>query len=285
MPEIDSDGDVKFKKGGLLYYVLIDKRDEIPLYLSIASFYDYDAACTKERVAAALFQLNLKKGVKVLGFDDRYSYRAEMYLTDAQQFKGTFNKLLSQLDALRSELQEICRDAGPAGSGSRYGGGSGIGTSVGFDSFFPLYGFVLGKTTVKDLKKRGIKNESHANYNYCRVNKIAVYDWDNDQVFEDMYLSDYTGIPAEWGEKFGFEWELSYSEWMQLFRSLGFEIEVTKAPFTEKEKGKKYLRAEFVARSKNGDFHFRLNFKNGNKEGEGYGIDSKNSLFSIDVEC
>lgn len=288
MPEIDSDGDVKFKKGGLIYYVLIDKRDETPMYLSIALFYDYDATFTKERIAASLFRLNLKKGVKVLGFDNRYSYRAEMYLTDAQQFKGTFNKLIAQLGLLRSELEELCNQGGPAGAAGGYGSGGGDGgrsVTASFDSFFPLYGFVLGKTTVKELEKRGIKNEKNTNYNYARINKIAVYDWNNDRIYEDMYLSDFSRLPAEWEEKFGFEWSLSYTEWMRLFERLGFEIKVTKAPAVEKEKGRKFLRAEFIATSENGDFSFRLNFKEGNKEGEGYGVDSKNSLFSIDVEC
>lgn len=108
LPKIDSDGDIDFKKEGKQFYVIIDERDEDPFYISIAQSYSYGSTYTQERVTNALSETNLKKGVKVLIFDTSFSYRAEMYLCGVDQFRCTFYKLMSQLQSLDEEIDELC---------------------------------------------------------------------------------------------------------------------------------------------------------------------------------
>lgn len=108
MPELDSDGEIMFKKEGTKYYIGIDSKDQSPMYLKIYMSFLYDETYTKAKVKEALSELNLYKGVKTLCFDKSYSYRAEIYLVDAEHFKYTFYKLMNQIDSMRKELKSIC---------------------------------------------------------------------------------------------------------------------------------------------------------------------------------
>lgn len=108
VPELDTDGEIMFKKEGTKYYIGIDNRDESPMYLRISLSFLYDDTYTREKVERALPELNRYKGVKTLCFDESYSYRAEVYLVDAEHFKFIFYKLMDQLDSMRKELKKIC---------------------------------------------------------------------------------------------------------------------------------------------------------------------------------
>lgn len=108
VPELETDGDIMFKKEGTKYYIEIDKRDESPMYLKLFLSFLYDDTYTKQKVERALPELNLYKGVKTLCFDKSYSYQAEVYLVDAEHFKYIFYKLMNQLNSMRQELKKIC---------------------------------------------------------------------------------------------------------------------------------------------------------------------------------
>lgn len=110
VPEIDSDGDIKFKKEGKIYYVQISKVDKSPMYVRMYKYYTYSESFTRAKIAKALESTNLNKGVKILCFDNSYYYQSEQYLNNAETFKFTFYKLLSQLEALQKEIAEICSD-------------------------------------------------------------------------------------------------------------------------------------------------------------------------------
>ena len=110
VPEIDSDGDIKFKKEGKVYYIEVSKVDTAPMYVRTYKFYTYSESFTKEKIVKALEKTNLKKGVKVLCFDSSYYYQSEQYLNNAEIFKFTFYKLLSQLDAVQEQVAEICSE-------------------------------------------------------------------------------------------------------------------------------------------------------------------------------
>lgn len=127
MPELDSDGDITFKRQGYKYSVLIDDRDTSPLYLSLTKSFKYDATYNRTAIASRLDKLNMKKGVKTVLFDTYYSLQAEMYLVSADTFNYAFYKLLKQLDALEDTLEEVCSGGGSSGSGSSYSSGSGSG--------------------------------------------------------------------------------------------------------------------------------------------------------------
>ena len=121
MPEIDSDGDIKFKREGSSYYVIIDARDTSPMYLTLCKYYSYGEKYNRSVMSANLADFNLKKGVKLVLFDDSYSFQAQMYLVNADSFNYVFYKLLKQLDALEEDLDDICLSSG---SGSSYSSGS-----------------------------------------------------------------------------------------------------------------------------------------------------------------
>lgn len=104
MPNIDSDGDIEFKKEGDVYYVMIDERDTSPFYISLCKMYKYSEKFSRERIKGFLPELNLNKAVKVVFYDNVYSYQAEMYLINAENFKHVFYKLMNQLKLLEEEL-------------------------------------------------------------------------------------------------------------------------------------------------------------------------------------
>lgn len=280
LPEIDSKGNLMFKKEGNKYYILIDKRDEGPLYLSISQSYVYSDLYSRTKIVEALDELNLNKGVKVLCFEDNYSYRAEMYLVNAEHFKYTFYKLMEQLSALKLQLTGICNSSAADGSQNQV-------ISVSIQQFFPIYGIILGKTTVREMKKMGyvVEKTDDGSSKNCKVKTIYFWDHNKDDVFESAYIvhSDY--IPDMWEEKFGFKWELSYADWTQLLKKMKFTIKVNKKPETRKYDGRKTLSAEFIAISSDKSLEFDFDFNYGNGKNEGYSVYSKNSLYSINIRA
>lgn len=282
VPEIDSDGDVGFKKEGIQYYVMIDGRDTAPLYLSIALFYNYDDKHTAANIADALKDLNFKKGVKVLCSEKVYSYRAEMYLVNAEQFKYTFYKLMDQIAAAKTELNERCdRVRSSATAAYDHSPASSL------QAFFPVYGFTLGKTSCQDAERMGhqVKKTSSGNDPYCDVKSLAFWDQDDDQIFESIYMTHSDVIPTAWEEKFGFDWRLSYTEWVALLKKLGFSVRVTDQPTTKAYQERKTLSAKIEAISGDQRLRIALDFSYGNNNNEGYSVNSKNTLYSMDIKA
>lgn len=110
VPEIDSDGDIKFKKEGKTNYIEVSKVDKSPMYVRMYRFYSYSESFTREKIVKTLEKTNLKKGVKVLCFDNSYFYQSEQYLNNAETFKFTFYQLQDQLEAIQAQVAELCSD-------------------------------------------------------------------------------------------------------------------------------------------------------------------------------
>ena len=108
MPTIDSDGDIKFKKEGVTYYVIVSKTNSNPMYARLICSYDYgETTYTRANIAKQLPELSRYKGVKVALYNSTYAYEADMYLTNAKSFTDVFNTLLDQLESIRDELGEL----------------------------------------------------------------------------------------------------------------------------------------------------------------------------------
>ncbi|MDR0831071.1 MAG: hypothetical protein LBN95_13335, partial [Prevotellaceae bacterium] len=154
-----------------------------------------------------------------------------------------------------------------------------------FSDFFPIYGITLGQTTTYDVKRMGYEVEKKGSYNYSYIETIQFYDWDNDNVYEDMAIfnNDYRKIPQTWINKFGFNFDLSYSEWLDLFQKMGCTITINTNPQTTGYEGRNTLKAKFSALSPDKLLNFELYFEKGNKNNEGYSISSKKSLYYINV--
>lgn len=108
VPEIDSDGDIAFKKEGVKYFVMISDSDEDPFYVVLTNVMLYDEVFSKEVVAKAMNEMNLYKGVKLLCADRTFEMRSEQYLTKPEQFTSVFDKIMRQLNSMRKELISIC---------------------------------------------------------------------------------------------------------------------------------------------------------------------------------
>lgn len=109
MPEYDSDGDIKFKKEGKTYYVIVSDVDTNPLYISISHLYSYDEVYTYAAVKNAVKEINQYKGIKLKTYDSTYSFAAEMYLHSADQFRYTFYKYMKNIAYAEDELETIVK--------------------------------------------------------------------------------------------------------------------------------------------------------------------------------
>ena len=90
--------------------------------------------------------------------------------------------------------------------------------------------------------------------------------------FDEMYI--------EW-IPYGFDWKLSYVEWAEVFKRLGFIVKQTQTPRVKSwEHGPDYLEAKFIARSADSSLKFELQFSFGR---EGRTQNSPSTLYSISV--
>lgn len=112
MPEIDSDGDIKFKFEGRSYYASISTVDENPMYVSLFIPFNNPDDYSADVVLMATKSLNKYKGVKVVCYDDSFKISAELYLRDADLFKESFYKLMSQIDNVREDFMDECKNVG-----------------------------------------------------------------------------------------------------------------------------------------------------------------------------
>lgn len=120
MPEIDSDGDIKFKKEGSTYYISVNSNDASPMYVSLSLGFNKPEGYSDEAIKIAANELNLYKGVKVICLDRSFSIRGEMYLVSSEAFKYSFYKLMSQIsnveDDFMDELKKVSYSGGASSS-------------------------------------------------------------------------------------------------------------------------------------------------------------------------
>lgn len=109
MPEIDSDGDIKFKSEGHTTYVEISKTDENPMYVKLSRFFSYPEDVTAETLEMATKELNRYKGIKVTCFESSYSIRAEMFVRDSNAFNSVFYKLNGLIYSCSADVLDECK--------------------------------------------------------------------------------------------------------------------------------------------------------------------------------
>lgn len=118
MPELDSDGDIKFKSEGQFHYIRVSKTDENPLYVVLFRPFNYPEEYSVETLVMATRNLNLYKGVKVLCFDESFRIGAELYVRNAEPVKAAFYKLLGIIEIVKSDVMEECKNVGTTTSSS-----------------------------------------------------------------------------------------------------------------------------------------------------------------------
>ena len=112
------------------------------------------------------------------------------------------------------------------------------------------------------------------------VENIAFWDHDGEGKFTSLYwVYHHCDFSPLWKSK-GFSWDNSYEEWLEVFKKLGFKIEVTEEPSQKEYSGYDTLSAEFWATSPDGALSFDLDFNYGDN---GCYTSSPKSLYSISV--
>jgi hypothetical protein len=150
-------------------------------------------------------------------------------------------------------------------------------------SFFPLYGVMLGETSIEELAKKGTIAKDFGSdkkrYKYYTIKDMRF--WHNDKMANLMYLTCTSPLPNQWCNC-GFDWGLSYNEWKSLMEKLGFVVSIVKKPVKEWYNGKRTLSAEFDAVKKINSritISFKLDFNYSQKSS----VDSKSTLYSMTV--
>ena len=150
------------------------------------------------------------------------------------------------------------------------------------NEFFPVNGVTLGKTTWKEVEKMGSIVEILEKGPGRRANVEGVPFGDNDGtgVFTTAFWSRFgNDFPLSWRLK-RFSFDLSYDEWMEVFKTLGFSITVTKQPCQKEFLGQDTLSARFEALSSDGLLLFEMHFDYGK---DGYYTSSPKTLFCVFV--
>lgn len=107
VPELDSDGDIRFKVEGNSYYVIVNEIDNSPMFLTLYRGFNYDESYTKTKVESVALEVNKYKGLKFMIFDNSYSFNVEMYLVNAEHFRYTFYKHMKQMKNAQDELRSL----------------------------------------------------------------------------------------------------------------------------------------------------------------------------------
>ena len=113
---------------------------------------------------------------------------------------------------------------------------------------FPLYGIILGQTTIKELAALGsrsedIHSETQKPYQYFRVNGMNF--WFGDKYASHIYITRSDVLPTSWRDA-GFSWKKSFIEWIKVLNGMQCTILVKKEPEIEEYRGHPSFFADIV---------------------------------------
>ena len=149
VPELDSDGDIKFKSEGQNYYISVSKTDDNPMYVSFFRIFNYPDEYSIETLVMATMELNRYKGVKVVCFESSFRIAAELFVRNAEPIKSAFYKLKNLIDSVKSDVLDECEKIGPvASSGSAFSV-----SGIPFIIFKTKY--LQPRITIRPIKKSG----------------------------------------------------------------------------------------------------------------------------------
>ena len=148
---------------------------------------------------------------------------------------------------------------------------------------FPLYGVTLGKTTVEELARLGektisIDKNTGAPYRYYVIR--ATNFWYNGAgIAEHIYIArGIYPIPEQW-RALGFDWNISYRQWLTLLQRLRYSITVDEPPQVVEYSGHDSFSARISATKQPLMLTLDFNYN------EGTTSDSKKTLYSIMVKA
>ena len=106
-PSIDSDGDIKFKRQGDLFFISVSDNDSSPYYVRMSKYYNYSDNITKSVINRYDGEINRYKMIKLLASDNNFQLAAEMFVTNSKAFTSVFERILRAMDAAESELADM----------------------------------------------------------------------------------------------------------------------------------------------------------------------------------
>ena len=151
---------------------------------------------------------------------------------------------------------------------------------------FPLYGVTLGETTVNQLARLGertstINERTGSPYECYVINKTDFW-YDADGVANHVYIArGVYSIPEQW-RTIGFEWSISYSQWISLLQRLGYSVRIEEPPGVVKYDGHDSFSAKISAiKQARIPMEITLCFN----YGQGITTDSQGTLYNISVRA
>lgn len=278
-PSIDEDDNsVNFKKEGELHWISVE--DSNPFYIEFHRSGLNSEDANRSVVIEAVNEANrVVRCAKAMLNKSSVSIAIEMYCHSAEEFRYVFYKSLAALEESEKKLKDYYNEH----NSESFASNAEISGSLG--TLFPIYGFTLGQVTSKDFESKGyiVETISSGAHN-CDVKSLTFWDHDKDNVYEQIYMTQSDAMPDQWEERLGLDWRLSYNQWIQLCQKLGFSIKVQKEPVTVSYGGRKTLSAQIIVTSFDGHLSLDLDFNYGNRKGEGYSLNSPNSLYSITIK-
>ena len=103
-PSIDDDGDIKFKRQGDIYYVIVSENDESPMYIRLAKYFEYGTKMTKQKVRESCEEINKYKMLKLSPLNNSFCMDIVLYVTNSQAFTAIFNKVIKIMEDAEEEL-------------------------------------------------------------------------------------------------------------------------------------------------------------------------------------
>lgn len=221
-------------------------------------FYDYDIA---------------------LWTDDDFMIHSILVEVD-KKLAQRYNSILNRFTSAVEKAEGNDRERGH-GTSDKISSDSSLGSSS-INDFFPIFGITLGETTWRQAEDLGYNVEiwKEGPGRCVDIENVTFWDHKGEGIFTSLYwVYHYCDFSPLWKSK-GFSWDNSYVEWVEVFKKLGFKIEVTEEPNQKEHSGHDMLSAEFGATSSDGTLSFDLDFDYGEN---GCYTSSPKTLYSITV--
>lgn len=103
-PSIDSDGDIKFKRQGDVYFVSVSDNDSSPYFVQLSKYFSYNDKLTKTKIGLYAQEINQYKMIKLIAHDNNFRLTAQIFLINSVAFTSIFDRILSAMDAAETEL-------------------------------------------------------------------------------------------------------------------------------------------------------------------------------------
>jgi len=98
-PEVDEDGDVRFKREGRLYFINVAEDDPEFFTVVLANIWPIESETERSLVRAAADASNAKSKVsKVFTINDDVWVSIELFVEHPEDFKGVFERAMSGID-------------------------------------------------------------------------------------------------------------------------------------------------------------------------------------------